>query len=185
MYLRDRVALLSCDRMVRLRRDKEIDVKVPVFMMVAVAAIVFAAPMANAREDKNQLGDPSQGRQEGPDGEDEDEDDDHVEEGHDSASPADIDVPPFTGTPAVAPATDWCATEMVDCSDQQLCDIWGQNCSTAGGDQTAQQPAAPVSTSAAAGSSVSASFTTEAPSSAPASDGSSSDGSIDDMYADC
>ena len=52
-----------------------------------------------------------------------------------------IYVPPFTGTPAVADGTDWCQTNMVDCTDQQLCETWGLNCSTGGAQSAPAQPA--------------------------------------------
>ena len=53
-----------------------------------------------------------------------------------------IYVPPFTGTPAVSAGTDWCVSNMVDCTDQQLCETWGLNCST-GGVQSAPAQSAP------------------------------------------
>jgi len=56
---------------------------------------------------------------------------------------------PVGPAPAVAPsAADDCATTGNDCTDQQLCDIWGENCGSTGqsaGSSVASQPVAPAS----------------------------------------
>src|SRR5215469_4695462 len=53
MYFRRRVVRsFQCDRMVRSPRDKEHDMKISTLMLVAGAAIVFAAPIASAATDK-------------------------------------------------------------------------------------------------------------------------------------
>jgi hypothetical protein len=196
MYLGAVVALLiPSDRMVRRIRDKEIDVKIPTFLLMVGAAILFAAPMANARE---VIGEYSVAPHKVVK---------HVKTSkvakHTKTSksktataktaaprpPLYIYVPPFSGTPTVAEGTDWCATYMVDCTDQQLCDNWGLNCSTAANDQTAQGVAPVVAESQAivlAASTPQQVFAgNDSTASSDLSAGSPNDGSTGDPDADC
>jgi hypothetical protein len=123
--------------MVRSPRDKEHDVKISILMVVVGAAIVFAAPIASAATDKAHHSLPAhkvakQGR---------------ASKGKSSTRlgksatsktvvprpPFYIVVPGFTGTSVANPdPVDQCATIGVDCTDAQLCELFGENCSTAG-----------------------------------------------------
>jgi hypothetical protein len=122
--------------------------KIPTIMMVAGAAIVFAAPVANAHMTTYDRTVPL-----------------HKIAKHKVVKPAKtakaktatttktapkpplyVYVPPFTGTPSVSDGTNWCETSMVDCTDQQLCEHWGMNCSTGGDQPSPAQPAEPAST---------------------------------------
>jgi len=138
-------------------------VKISMFMVVAGAAIVFAAPIATASTAKSHHSLPAHKIAK------------HGKAGNGKSStkigkfltptpvaprpPLYVYIPGFTGTPFADPGLiDQCLTNG-DCTNMQLCDLWGENCSTAGTsstDQTdgqpadqssASQPAATVSTS--------------------------------------
>ena len=166
--------------------------KISMFMLLAGAAIIFAAPLANAREVvtehevitehsfiphkavkhvkhvKTASGKTSGATKTSP------------------RPPLYIYVPPFSGSPTVAAGTDWCVDYMVDCSDQQLCENWGLNCSTAGNDQPAQAPAS-VGASASETLASTGSGLTEVLSASDTvqSDSSTSTASTNDQDADC
>jgi hypothetical protein len=136
--------------MVRLPRVKEHDVKISMFMVVAGAAIVFAAPLANASTDKShhslpahkiaKHGKTAKGKSSSKLGKSAGMTSKPVT----PRPPLYIYVPSVAGTPATADSTDQCETFGVDCTDAQLCELWGENCSTAGTsstDQTDGQPA--------------------------------------------
>jgi hypothetical protein len=125
--------------MVRSPRLKEHDVKISMFMMVAGAAIVFGAPLASAA-----AGSPN-----------------HAHVQHHKATKAKkavkattkatkqtptiyVYVPGYSGPPVTSTPdqTEWCEAYMVNCTDDQLCQNWGENCSTAGSSQTPSDPAA-------------------------------------------
>ena len=164
--------------MVRLPWMKEFDVKIPMIMLVAGAAIALTAPLANAASTNKQKTAPAHKLvKHGKTGT-------HVKTGGKLGTtgtskpvtprpPLYIYVPGYSG-PAVAPdPVDQCESSGVDCTDAQLCEFWGENCSTGiapstdqtgagdqtgSGDQTgaastdqsvATQPAATVSTSEA------------------------------------
>ena len=107
-------------------------------MMVAGAVIVFVAPVANARAVKlhhtpavhkiaksNKAGKNTKGAKLKP------------------KAPIYISVPGSSGAPAIATdPTDPCVEYMVDCTDQQLCESFGLNCSTAGDQPGIAQPLA-------------------------------------------
>ena len=59
-----------------------------------------------------------------------------------------IYIPGFTGTPAATlDSTQLCFQSMENCTDQQLCENWSMNCSTAGGSAASDTtPASPAST---------------------------------------
>jgi hypothetical protein len=144
MYFRRRVARsFECDRMVRSPRNKEYDMKISALMVVAGAAIVFAAPIANAATDTThhslpahkvaKQGKTSNGKS-------------STKLGKSATSktvvprpPFYIVVPGFTGTSvASSDPVDQCAMIGVDCTDTQLCELFGENCSTAGAPSTDQ-----------------------------------------------
>jgi hypothetical protein len=117
--------------------------KIPMIMALAGAAIVFAAPVANARMATYDRTVPQHKIAK------------HVKTAKTKTAattkatprpPLCIYVPPFTGTPTVSDGTDWCESSMVDCTDQQLCEYWGMNCSTGGDQPSPAQPAEPAST---------------------------------------
>jgi hypothetical protein len=127
--------------MVRSPRLKEHDVKLSMFMVVAGAAIVFGAPFAGAATSNPN----------------------HASVQHHKATKAKkavkatakatkatprptiyIYVPGYSG-PSVTSTpdqTEWCEAYMVNCTDAQLCQNFGENCSTAGSSQTYSDPAA-------------------------------------------
>jgi hypothetical protein len=147
--------------MVRLPWMKEFDVKIPMIMLVAGAAIALTAPFANAAATKKVTTAPAHkvvkhGKTAT-----------HVKTTKPAGTlgttatprpPLYIVVPGYSG-PAVAPdPTNECMYNGVDCTDAQLCQYWGANCSTgfapttdqtgaSSGDQSGgTQPAATVST---------------------------------------
>jgi hypothetical protein len=116
-------------------------VKIATLIMVVGAAIAFAAPMANASSSRavphhkvTTHGKTHKviAHQKGG--------------GNVSAKPPlYIFVPGFSGTPsATTDPTELCLQSMENCTDQQLCDNWSINCSTAGATVSAG-PAASVS----------------------------------------
>lgn len=121
--------------------------KIPTIMMVAGAAIVFAAPVASAHVATYDRTVPQQ------------EIAKHKVAKHAKTAkaktasttktaprpPLYVYVPPFTGTPSVSDGTDWCESSMVDCTDQQLCEYWGMNCSTGGDQPSPAQAVEPAS----------------------------------------
>jgi hypothetical protein len=133
--------------MVRSPREKERDVKISMFMVVAGAAIVFAAPIATAGTAKSNHSLPA-----------------HKIAKHAKAvngksstrvgktltpkplvpAPVYIYIPGFTGTPFASPdLIDQCEANG-DCTNMLLCDLKGLNCSTADAvstDETDGQPA--------------------------------------------
>ena len=151
--------------MVRLPWMKEFDVKIPMIMLVAGAAIALAAPLANAASTKKlntapvhkvvkhakttkiakpsgKLGTPGTSEPVTP------------------KPPLYIFVPGYSGPALAADPADECQSSGVNCTDTQLCEVWGENCSTAIAPSTDQtgatasvdqsgdtQPAATVSTS--------------------------------------
>ena len=151
--------------MVRLPWMKEFDVKIPMIMLVAGAAIALAAPLANAASTKKLNTAPvhklvkhakttkaaKPAGKLGTTG---------TSKPVTQTPPLYIFVPGYSG-PAVAPgAVDECESSGVNCTDTQLCEFWGENCSTAMAPSTDQtgatapvdqsgdtQPAATVSTS--------------------------------------
>jgi hypothetical protein len=149
MYFRARVVLLlPDDRKSRSPQTRRFDMKIPTIMMVAGAAIVFAAPVASAHMTTYDRTLPQHKIVKH-----------HKVTTHVKTStaktaptiktaprpPLYIYVPGFTGTPSVSPSTNDCESSMVDCTDQQLCEYWGMNCST-GGDQSSPAQAEPVTT---------------------------------------
>jgi len=123
--------------------------KIAMIMVMAGAAIVFAAPVANAHMTaydrslpqnkvvKHQVARTKTSRAK------------TATAIKVAPRPLYIYVPGFTGTPASTnpDQTNSCESSMVDCSDQQLCETWGLDCATGGFQSSPAQPAAPASTS--------------------------------------
>ena len=169
--------------------------KISMFMVVAGAAIAFAAPIATAATARSHHSLPAHKIAK------------HGKAGSGKSStkvgktltprpvvqqpPRYVYIPGFTGTPFANPdLLDQCQTNG-DCTDAMLCDLWGLNCSTAGTpstDQTdgqsadqsgASQPTATVTASdVLSDTSAAAVDTSNAQDMAPVS--SSSDDSSDD-----
>jgi hypothetical protein len=169
-------------------------VKIATFMLVAGAATVFAAPIANA--DKQRAvpqhkvathGTTHKGVAPGKSA----KASKPVKSGTTLTTklnprpPLYIYVPGFTGgSVASLDPTELCFQSMENCTDQQLCETWSMNCSTAGGQTADSTPTSALSTVEVVelGSQLSAAVSETTPS-APlaASDTTGSN----DQYEDC
>jgi hypothetical protein len=120
-------------------------VKISAFMLVAGAAVAFAAPIANASHQRavphNKTSVHGKTHQQ-------------VKTKTGSSikvsprPPLYIFVPGFSGGPVSSPdATQLCLEAIDNCTDQQLCDNWGLNCSTAGGQTPVVETAPAANTS--------------------------------------
>jgi hypothetical protein len=169
--------------------------KISAFMLVAGAAIVFAAPIANASQNRavphNKVTTPGKSIKGGTTGK--------AGTGAKGGKtvttgtikvkpqpPLYIYIPGFSvGLAATPDPTQLCFQSMENCSDQQLCENWGLNCSTAGRPTSDTTPAIAVSTVEAIelGSQLSSAVVSDAPQGAPvaASDTTASN----DEYEDC
>ena len=130
-----------CDRTVRSPREKEHDVKISMVMVVAGAAIAFAAPIATAGTAKSHHSLPAHKIAK------------HGKVGNGKSStkvktltpkplaprpPLYVYIPGFTGTPfASSDLIKQCETGG-DCTGMLLCDLWGHNCSTTSAPSTDQ-----------------------------------------------
>lgn len=170
--------------------------KISTFMLVAGAAIVFAAPLANASNVRavphhkvTTHGTTHKGVTTGKSGKG-GKVSKPVKAGTNVTTkiqprpPIYIYVPGFTGGPVASPdPTELCFQSLENCSDQQLCENWSMNCSTAGGQTSDTSPPSPVSTVEAVelGSQLVAAVS-DAPQSAPvaASDTTASNGEYED-----
>lgn len=129
--------------------------KVPMFVMVAGAAIAFAAPSANARAVKVHhapvLHKIAKSKKSGKSAKVAKSSKTTGSRAVTPKQPVYIYIPSLSGAPAVSTdPTDPCIEYWVDCTDQQLCDNGGLSCSTAGGQSGSSQPAASDTTGAAA-----------------------------------
>ena len=161
--------------------------KIPTIMMVAGAAIVFAAPVASAHMTTYDRTLPQHKIVKH-----------HKVTTHVKTStaktaptiktaprpPLYIYVPGFTGTPSVSPSTNDCESSMVDCTDQQLCEYWGMNCSTGVAQPSPAPSAEPVEVTTTSTSEVVASSSQLADDSQSASQTSSA-ASDQDSSDDC
>ena len=160
--------------------------KLSMFMMVAGAAIVFGAPFASAATSNPN----------------------HASVQHHKATKAKkavkattkatkptprptiyIYVPGYSG-PSVTSTpdqTEWCEAYMVNCTDAQLCQNWGENCSTAGSSQTPSDPAAAPSDASPASNSQTVELGSQIAAVGSVDQASTSDtaASSDDSFEDC
>jgi hypothetical protein len=135
-------------------------------MLVAGAAIVFAAPIASAETIKPH----------------------HASVKHQQATtakkaakvtsktkvttprpPLYTYIPGYSGPPLSSmPDQGYCETYLVNCTDQQLCQMWGENCTTAGPGQTSSDDVSTPPADPPVSTSVSTSDTAQAGSGPPA-----------------
>jgi hypothetical protein len=117
------------------------------FILVAGAATVFAAPIASAHETKLHTtpavhsvakSTKAHSKKVGKSAK-------HVKSTPTKVvtptPPLYIYVPGYNGPPIASDQTDACLGSIVNCTDEQLCEDWGENCDTVGSQPAAVQSA--------------------------------------------